>query len=80
MKTKSIQKNFNLENDKIRNKIFGYIDEHEIGNKKINEIKCNNDLDDIKNNNYKVVPVYTGTPVWILFFKNGDNYYSVNFH
>jgi len=73
-------KNDNINSPEIKNKILKYL-LSKIPSKCSNYefIKNNQDLMNIKNNDYIICPRYSGTRAWILFFHIDDNYYAVSF-
>lgn len=80
MQNLNILKNNNINSSKIKNQILRYLYKSNIKlNLKHEPILSMEELDDIRNNEYIVCPRYNGTRSWIVFFRDDDNYYAVNF-
>lgn len=75
-----IFKNVDLDTTKVKNKILTYLHNSGINLKNKHEYITNEkDMDNIRDNDYIICPRISGTRTWIIFFKEGDNYYAVNF-
>lgn len=72
-------KNENLSSADVKNKILKYLYTNIVSDVKHEIIKNENDLDNIRNNDYLICPRFKGTRSWILFFTLEDKYYAVNF-
>lgn len=72
-------KNADLNEPKIRNKIFKYLINKLDGDQKIEPITKNKDLDTIRDNNYVICPRFAGSRSWIIFFSTKSNFYGVSF-
>lgn len=73
-------KNLQINTKEVKNKILKYLYSSQVNlNLKYENIMSDNDLDDIRDNDYIVCPRFSGTRSWIIFFKDGENYYAVNF-
>lgn len=79
-KTSDKIKNENLDDRKVKNKILSYLHNSGINLKTKHEyIVDENDLDNIRDNDYIVCPRISGTRTWIIFFAEKNNYYAINF-
>lgn len=75
-----IYKNVDLDTTKVKNRILTYLHNSDIDLKSRHEYITNEkDMDNIRDNDYIICPRISGTRTWIIFFKEGDNYYAVNF-
>lgn len=73
-------KNAKLGTQEVKNKILRYLYSSHINlNIKYEPIINQNDLDNIRDNDYIICPRFSGTRSWIIFFHTGNNYYAVNF-
>lgn len=75
----SYNKNVNLESNKVKNIILKYLYQNvEIGirHEIISNVKI---LDYINSDEYIICPTLRGIRSWIIFFRNGDDYYAVSF-
>ena len=74
-----VTKNSNLNNTETKIIILKYLRSKINSNTKFNPIVKQSDLDVIRNDSYIICPRLRGTRTWILFFRNGDNYYAIDF-
>lgn len=74
-----VVKNANLSDPGVKASIFRYVRSRINTETKHVPITTFADLDNILKASYVICPKIIGTRSWIVFFKNGDTYYSVNF-
>jgi hypothetical protein len=73
------QKNIELDNQITRNILFRYFDSFNIKNYKIIRITKNEDIMNIKRNDYNIYPAYNGARVWLMLYSYNNIYYFVSF-
>lgn len=73
-------KNFNLKSREVKNAILKYLYQSSVNLElKYEKINSDDDIMQIKNNDYIVCPRVVGVRSWILFLKINEHYYAVNF-
>lgn len=72
-------KNNGLNTEKVKSKILNFIFSNGINLDTDYSIIANDeDLDNIRDNDYIICPRVTGTRSWVIFFHDGDYYYAIS--
>lgn len=77
--TSTYKKNIDLNSTTIKNKILKYLYGKINTQTEFKNITSEEDLNDIRDNDYIICPRFNGVRSWIIFFQIEDNYYAVNF-
>lgn len=74
-----MQKNVDLHNPLVCEMILNYVQSMQLPRYVEPKPVTHEALEIIKKNNYVVMPVHDGTPIWICWFQRSDIYYAVVF-